>query len=639
MTQNVIDTPLITLSGAFTMTGGAFTFTGTLTGNTNVTFPTSGTLLTTTGYPAPGATAGKIIISDGVNWIASTALYPATTTINQILYSSAANTVVGLATTASAVLTTSAGGVPAWTVYASSPFVLLAGSTMTGALILNTSSPSTPLQAASKGYVDSVASGLSVVLACRVATTANLSATYANGAAGVGATLTNNGAMAALTIDSVLTVVNDRVLVKNQTTTFQNGIYTVTTVGSGAVNWVLTRATDYDTAAEILPGTLVSINEGTTQSGTAWIETATVTTVGTDPVLFSQFAAIQVGTGLTLTGNTISLTIPVLVTSGGTGSTTAAGARTNLGLVIGTNVEAWSAVLDQVAAGTYTGSTSIITLGTVITGTWNASTITVPYGGTGLTATTPYAVLCGGTTGTGALQSIASVGTAGQVLTSNGAGMLPTFQAGSGGASTAPQITVYLSGSGNYTTPVSPAAVYLVVEMVGGGGGGTGPNTANNATSGGASTFGVLTAGGGTGANTGYVAGTGGGATGGDVNTDGGAGANGHQNPGVVSPGQAEGGNGGNSYFGGGGRGGYIGQQPGLPGGTNTGGGGGGGSTLGGASNYSGSGGGSGAYCRKIITTPAANYAYSVGAGGAHGTGSVAGGDGAAGIIIVTAYF
>jgi hypothetical protein len=59
--------------------------------------------------------------------------------------------------------------------------------------------------------------------------------------------------------------------------------------------------------------------------------------------------------------------------------------------------------------------------------------IPVPSGGTGVASTTAYAVICGGTTSTAALQSIASVGTAGQVLTSNGAGALPTFQAGGGG--------------------------------------------------------------------------------------------------------------------------------------------------------------------------------------------------------------
>jgi hypothetical protein len=84
-------------------------------------------------------------------------------------------------------------------------------------------------------------------------------------------------------------------------------------------------------------------------------------------------------------------------------------------------------------AGATSGSTSIITLGTITTGTWNGTAISVGYGGTGASSLTAYAVLCGGTTSTGAVQAVASVGTAGYVLTSNGAGALPTFQSAAGG--------------------------------------------------------------------------------------------------------------------------------------------------------------------------------------------------------------
>jgi hypothetical protein len=82
---------------------------------------------------------------------------------------------------------------------------------------------------------------------------------------------------------------NSRILVKDQTLTQHNGCYTLTTVGSGAVNWVLTRATDYDTAAEIQPGTLFIVSNGTANALTSWIETEVVVTVDTDPVLFTQF--------------------------------------------------------------------------------------------------------------------------------------------------------------------------------------------------------------------------------------------------------------------------------------------------------------------------------------------------------------
>lgn len=171
-------------------------------------------------------------------------------------------------------------------------FLPLAGGTMAGALILNTSSPTVPLEAASKGYVDTVASGFTVVLACLAATTVNLNTVYANGAAGVGATLTDNvGTFLPFSVDGVSPALGSRILVKDQTTTFQNGIYVLTTNGDSiSVPYVLTRATDYDQApSEIHPGTLVAVNSGTVNSSTSWLETATVTTIGTDPILFSQF--------------------------------------------------------------------------------------------------------------------------------------------------------------------------------------------------------------------------------------------------------------------------------------------------------------------------------------------------------------
>lgn len=166
--------------------------------------------------------------------------------------------------------------------------VLIAGSTMTGALILN-ANPTNPLGAATKQYVDAISAGFTVKTPCTAGTISNLTATYSNGAAGVGATLTNSGAQAAFSTDGVTPAINSRVLVRSQSTTFQNGIYQLSTVGSGSTNWVLTRTTDYDQAAEILPGTFVIVEQGTTLANTGWIETATVTTIGTDPILFSQF--------------------------------------------------------------------------------------------------------------------------------------------------------------------------------------------------------------------------------------------------------------------------------------------------------------------------------------------------------------
>lgn len=164
----------------------------------------------------------------------------------------------------------------------------LSGGTMTGDLILN-GDPTTSLQAVTKQYADNIASGLNPIPGVVAATTGALTVTYNNGTSGVGATLTNAGAMAAFALDGVSPTVGQRVLIKDQASNFENGIYTVTTVGSGAANWVLTRATDYNTAGEIEPGDLVAVQSGTVNAGASYLQTATVATIGTDAITFSAF--------------------------------------------------------------------------------------------------------------------------------------------------------------------------------------------------------------------------------------------------------------------------------------------------------------------------------------------------------------
>lgn len=127
-----------------------------------------------------------------------------------------------------------------------------------------------------------------LVLPCLVATTSSLTATYANGTAGVGATLTNSGTQAALVLDGVTLVVGNRVLVKDQATGLQNGIYTVTNIGSVSTNWILTRATDYDSVAQTIRGDTVSVISGTASSASLWMLTSTITTIGTDSFTFAK---------------------------------------------------------------------------------------------------------------------------------------------------------------------------------------------------------------------------------------------------------------------------------------------------------------------------------------------------------------
>jgi hypothetical protein len=164
-----------------------------------------------------------------------------------------------------------------------------------GTVTLN-ADPINALDAATKQYVDAVAEGLHVHASVVAATTANINLATDLEAGDV--------------IDGVTLVAGDRVLVKNQSTTSENGIYVA--VASGAAS----RATDYNTAAEIDPGDFFFVTGGTNYDNTGWVQTAVVTTLGTDPITFEQFSGAGTylaGNGLTLTGNTFSINTGVTV--------------------------------------------------------------------------------------------------------------------------------------------------------------------------------------------------------------------------------------------------------------------------------------------------------------------------------------
>jgi hypothetical protein len=169
-----------------------------------------------------------------------------------------------------------------------------------------------------KSYVDGlVASGIHFHQPVRVESPINLNATYNNGVAGVGATLTNAGTQVALSIDGVTLSVNDRVLVYQQTNQTQNGIYVVSNVGSGSTNWVLTRSSDANTyvinsANGLSEGSTVFVQEGATGAGETYTcNTSGVITFGTTNITFAQISSAQIysaGTGLTLSGTQFSIT-------------------------------------------------------------------------------------------------------------------------------------------------------------------------------------------------------------------------------------------------------------------------------------------------------------------------------------------
>lgn len=148
------------------------------------------------------------------------------------------------------------------------------------------------------------AQGLTTYAAVRVATTASLTATYSNGSSGVGATLTNSSTQEDLFIDDVFVAVGDRVLVWQQAAPLQNGIYVVTNNGSSSTNWILTRALDYNTGAEVVQFGVVLVNQGTTYAGMLFQETAAGPfAIGVSSIVFALYSAISpIGTVSSLTG-------------------------------------------------------------------------------------------------------------------------------------------------------------------------------------------------------------------------------------------------------------------------------------------------------------------------------------------------
>jgi len=206
--------------------------------------------------------------------------------------------------------------------------------------------PTAAQDAATKAYVDATKQGLDVKDSVRVATTANISLSGTQ------------------TIDGVAVIAGDRVLVKNQSTGADNGIYDV---AAGA--W--SRAADANASSEVTAGLFVFVAEGTSNADTGWVLTTNdPITLGTTALSFTQFSGagqVTAGNGLTATGNTLD---------------------------VGGTADRITVTADAVdIASTYVGQSSITTLGTVATGVWNATAIAATKGGTGLTTVAKGSVL------------------------------------------------------------------------------------------------------------------------------------------------------------------------------------------------------------------------------------------------------
>lgn len=300
--------------------------------------------------------------------------------------------------------------------------------------------PSGANDIANKTYVDGlVTSGVSYHAPVKYEvpnTTGNLNALYNQPGGpgdGVGATLTNNGTKAAFAPDGPTASVGDRILIYNQTNAYENGIYTVTVVGNGSTNWVLTRATDADTYGLKDPDALGNgdaffVTSGDTGAGETYVcNTPGTITFGTTNITFTQVSSAQVysaGTGLTLTNTTFSIT-PV-----GTAGTYGSASQVP---VITTNASG------QVTTVT---NTSIAISGSQIT----SGAVAIANGGTGQT------------TASAAFNALSPVTTTGDLIIGNGTNSATRLAIGANG---------YILSSNGTTAVWSPAPSSMVYPGAG----------------------------------------------------------------------------------------------------------------------------------------------------------------------------